>query len=355
MLLAIGSAVLLWILLTPPMWLALRRRYRLATPADERHDAVTDDGWLLALYRYRPGRITAGREPIILCHGMLSNRFNVDLDQQTSLARFLREAGFDVWIMELRGHGGSRRAQGARSRGFDWAFDDYVRKDVPAAIRSVRHLTGALRVHWFGHSMGGVLLYAACALDGFSAAIASAALSDAPATFRPLRRGVGIARCYGRLVPVVPPALVLPFLGTLAWLFPGIMRRRYGFSGRARIMRLLSNAIIPWGSSRVLLQFCDMIGSGRFVSMDGSMDYETGASRISFPLFVLSSARKIMSEDAVIAGLERAGSACKRYVRFTRAHGCAEDTTHSNLILSETSRDEVFPGIRDWFLEHSSA
>ncbi len=339
-------------------WLVLRRRYRLPTPADERHHAPTDDGWEIALYRYRPAAFTPGREPVLLCHGMLSNRFNVDLDASRSIARYLRDGGFDVWVMELRGHGESRRAAAGGRRWSGWTIDDYIQRDVVAAVRTVRRLTGAPRLHWYGHSLGGMILYAACAVPGMADSIRSAALSDAPATFRPLRRegiDMRVARLWGRFVPVVPPALVLPFLGPVVWLHPRLMDRRYGLSDRALVMRLLSNAIVSWGSSGVLLHLLDMLESGRFLSRDGERDYEEGAERIAFPLLVLSAARKLMDEEAVLSGYRRAASEKKRYVRFSRANGYSADYTHSNLMLSEGSPREVYPEIRDWFLAHSSA
>lgn len=344
-------------------WWVIRRRYLLATPSDENRFAATIDGWELALYRYRPGTVAAGREPIILCHGMLSNRFNVDLDEEVSLARYLREKGFDAWVMELRGHGRSRRAapsdravDGApRRRRFDWNVDDYIQRDLIAVVDHVRRATGAERVHWFGHSMGGMILYGACALEGTASRIRSAVVTDAPATFGPLRTPARMGRAYARLIPAVPPAIVIPFLGPLVWLLPDLMGPRYGISERRLMMTLLANAIIPWGSSRALLQFCEMLESGRFRSMDGGVDYERGASLIDFPLLVLSSARKLMDERAILYGFEHAAANDKRYVRLSRANGYTTDYTHSNLLLSGSSPREVFPLIADWYAEHSPA
>lgn len=354
----IAAALALLVAVMAAAWLVLRRRYRLPTPADERHRARTEDGWDLALFRYRPATVTRGREPILLCHGMLSNRFNVDLDATRSLARYLRDGGFDVWVMELRGHGESRRAGAGGPRWSGWTIDDYIQRDAVAAIGAVKRLTGSESLHWYGHSMGGMILYALCAVPGAADAIRSAAISDAPATFAPLRRrgfDLRVARMWGRLVPVVPPALVLPLLGPVVWLRPGVMDRRYGMSDRAHLMRLLSNAIVPWGSSGVLLHLLDMLESGRFRSRDGSCDYEEGAGRIAFPLLVLSAARKLMDEEAVLSGYRRAATETKRYVRFSRANGYSADYTHSNLILSEGSAKEVYPEILRWFLSHSSA
>ncbi len=337
-------------------WCLIRRIYKLPTPAHERQTAATSDGWELALYRYLPpGGARPGREPVILCHGMLSNRFNVDLDARTSLARYLSSRGFDAWVMELRGHGGSRRAKGAGQRPFDWDLDDYIRRDIPAVIDAVRDRAGAERVHWFGHSMGGMLLYAYCSLDGSTRAFKSAVLTDAPASFTPMRGrgGVPLGRLYGRLIPAVPPALVLPFLGPTVWIFPRVMSRRYGLADRRTLMPLLANAIIPWGSSRVLLQLCDILESGRFLASDGSIDYENGAGRVDFPLLVLSSARKLMDERMVRDGYERCTSTHKKYIRFSRENGYAIDYTHSNFLLAHSSPEEVFPAIAEWFEAHS--
>ena len=336
-------------------WRLLRRIYPLPTPSDEVHHAPTSDGWALALHRYRPDRPTPGREPVILCHGMLSNRFNVDLDEEVSLARYLRERGLDVWVLELRGHGHSRRGGGASVRPYDWNLDDYIQKDLPAAVSYVRKATGANAVHWFGHSMGGMILYAACALPALDGAIRSAVVCDSPASFGPLRTRVGLARLYGRMVPVVPPALVLPMLGPVAWLMPGIMSPRYGLEERRLVMTILANAIIPWGSSRTLLQFCDMLESGRFLSSDGAVDYEAGAARVAFPILVLSTARKIMVERAITLGFTRAASEDKTYERLTVEAGYSTDYTHSNVLVSRSSRREVYPLIAEWLVARSTA
>lgn len=284
---------------------------------------------------------------------MLSNRYNVDLHEEASVARYLCSRGLDAWVMELRGHGGSRRT--VPGRPFDWDLDDFIQRDVPAAVDFVRQAAGADRVHWFGHSMGGMMLYGACALPGMAARFRSAVVCDAPSTFGPLRRGARAGRVYAKLFPAVPPALVLPFLGPLVWLMPSLMARRYGISDRRLMLSLLSNAIIPWGSSRTLRHICAMLESGRFRSADGSVDYEEGAARVDFPLLVLSSARKLMDERAIADGYERAPVRSKEYHRLGRAGGCSVDYTHSNLLVSPTSRREVYPLAADWFLRHAGS
>lgn len=334
-------------------WPLIRRRYRLATPADEIHHAPTQDGWDLALYRYLPRQPCPAREPIVLCHGMLTNRFNVDLDERTSLARYLRGRGFDVWVMELRGHGESRRAAESASKAarrgrerFDWNVDDYILRDVPAVVGHVLRATGAARVHWFGHSLGGMLLYGACA-TGLAGSFRSAVLTDTPSTLGPLRRRARAGLLYARLFPAVPPALVLPFLGPVAWLVPWVMAPRYGLAHRRLITSLLANAIIPWGSSRVLLHLCEMLEAGRFRSLDGAIDYELGVERIEFPLMLIAAGKGRLPEEAIRAALDAAPAREKTYLRFA-------GYTHSSLLVGPRAPEEIFPVIGNWFEAHSS-
>ena len=123
------------------------------------HYASTRDGWRIALH-HRPPPPGGHGTPVILCHGMGSNRFNMDGPGRTSLARHLNAAGFDVWGLELRGAGKSRRRLRMPPVPWSWTFEDHVQHDVPAALRLVRELTGHERLLWVGHSLGGMVAYA---------------------------------------------------------------------------------------------------------------------------------------------------------------------------------------------------
>eukprot|EP00291_Cryptomonas_curvata_P011844 CAMPEP_0172189260 /NCGR_PEP_ID=MMETSP1050-20130122/22418_1 /TAXON_ID=233186 /ORGANISM="Cryptomonas curvata, Strain CCAP979/52" /LENGTH=153 /DNA_ID=CAMNT_0012863921 /DNA_START=321 /DNA_END=779 /DNA_ORIENTATION=+ len=110
--------------------------------------------------------------PVILCHGAFANRVTYDLGAgRPSLAVFLAERGYDVWALELRGHGRSQKPpwlQNVLHQGFNvpngdaegsWSVMAYIQHDLPAAVDYVRSRTGAARVHWVGHSMGGIVVY----------------------------------------------------------------------------------------------------------------------------------------------------------------------------------------------------
>jgi pimeloyl-ACP methyl ester carboxylesterase len=345
----------------------LRHLHRLPTPADEFHFAPTSDGWLLALYRYRPeggaGRDAAAggdlpdgtataREPVILCHGMLSNRFSLDLDEEHSLARFLRQAGFDVWVMELRGHGGSRRAVSGGIRPFDWTVDDYVRTDLPAVIDYVRRVTGAAAVHWVGHSLGGMILYAACALD-LGGDIRSAVLGDVPSGFAEDRRVGWLGRLYVRLVPIVPPFLFIPFVMVLGLLSPSLLLPKYGIRNRRTMLRIVANGIIDLGCTRVARQLVDLVLLRRFLSADRRIDYESGVERMRFPVLQLAAVSRRSPESVVRAIIERAPSRHKSYVRLGQDEGFSSDYNHFTLLFGEQAPREVFPLVARFLTEHS--
>src|SRR4051812_9240061 len=84
---------------------AAGRRLALTTVADEVLDVVTEDGHRLALHHYPPKQPRPGDFPVVLCHGLGANRFNLDFDSRYSLARYLQGRGYDVFVLELRGSG----------------------------------------------------------------------------------------------------------------------------------------------------------------------------------------------------------------------------------------------------------
>ncbi|XP_024378196.1 uncharacterized protein [Physcomitrium patens] len=79
--------------------------------ADELHYvAVPKTTWRLALWRYRPSKSAPKRNhPVLMLSGIGTNAIGFDLDPSASLARHLAAAGFDSWILEVRGSGLSKR------------------------------------------------------------------------------------------------------------------------------------------------------------------------------------------------------------------------------------------------------
>ena len=106
----------------------------------------------LAVIRTRP--MSPAKGAVILVHGFAQNRFTWDLPGR-SLPRFLAGQGWDVFNVELRGHGQSRIYGAPRAE----RFEDHVEHDIPAVMRLAEH-AGHRNVLLVGHSLGGAICYA---------------------------------------------------------------------------------------------------------------------------------------------------------------------------------------------------
>lgn len=125
-------------------------------PAGVRHEVLTADGWRLSLVRDPARKAVAGRPPVLLIHGLLSNHRIWGLPGGPDLVDTLTKAGWDVWRLDLRGTATSTPPEG-RAKAFDFSVDDHIHGDVPAALEAVCRLTGAPKVILGGHSMGGLI------------------------------------------------------------------------------------------------------------------------------------------------------------------------------------------------------
>jgi pimeloyl-ACP methyl ester carboxylesterase len=118
---------------------------------------VTSGRVPLAMVRKRVASNESGtRAPVLLVHGFGQNRYAWHLPSR-SLANHLAVQGYDVFNLDLRGHGRSRHLSTTRSRGVEC----YVTEDLPSAVEEVTALSGGRAPYLIGHSLGGLVSYAA--------------------------------------------------------------------------------------------------------------------------------------------------------------------------------------------------
>ena len=94
------------------------------------------------------------RGAVLLIHGFAQNRYTWHLSMR-SFVNFLADAGFDVYNLELTGHGRSREYGTAPPT----SFDDYV-SDTASVIAALPEWSGVERTFLIGHSLGGAVCYA---------------------------------------------------------------------------------------------------------------------------------------------------------------------------------------------------
>jgi len=353
-LLHIIGAIALLILLAILLVRVAGSRWSLTRPVDEIRFAVTADGFRLALSHYLPRGERRGL-PVLLCHGLGANAFSLDLTEERSLARFLRDAGRDVWIVELRGVGASVPEGEWRHR--TWRFDDFLSQDLPAAVARVLELTEASALHLVGHSMGGMLGYAYCQGQGADrirslTAIASPGKIDHLRRIRPLLRllvnrrrplrQIALARIGAWIAGLPVPGR--RFFANPANLDPRAMRQA--------LVNLTANV-----AGGVLAQFARWaIDEGVIAPMEGGPEFdftEEGLGRIETPTLLLAGTQdRLVPVDSVRHVLERLGSQDKRLVVPGPDEEGAHGYGHGDIVLGDRARDEVFPHVQAWLEQY---
>jgi pimeloyl-ACP methyl ester carboxylesterase len=137
----------------------------------EEVEVETPDGWTLILTRFRPipqnWQQPLLNVPLLLVHGFSQNRHAFTTGE---FVKNMLYFGTDIFILELRGHGKSGiklQLKKAREKGtspppdldYQWDFSDYFLYDVPSAIETIKRVTGASKIAYCGHSMGGIIGY----------------------------------------------------------------------------------------------------------------------------------------------------------------------------------------------------
>ena len=352
--------LILWIVVLIGLYIAVgvfwARLLHAEVEVDEVHFATTSDGWKVALHRYLPSKDVPGRRPVVLCHGLGANRHNFDLGRGPSLARYLRDQDYDVWVLELRGGGKSSRPRWFNEYEYTWTFDDFAERDIPAALDLVRKKTGFAQVNWVGHSMGGLLMYAYLQGAGREA-IASAVAVSSPGRFKPtgllrsLHRVFRLLRIFPAIHLEIIARGIAPVLGHVNLLIPPL-----GYNPKTLDPSMIRLAMVnlPTDISRPLLsQFVDWIDSDDIRTADGRRSYQDGFDRVETPMLFLSgSIDALAPPSSVRYAFERVGSAEKVYREFGKAFGDAVEYGHGDILLGREAEGEVFPVIEAWLGAH---
>lgn len=336
------------------LWLHLvRELLRLRVDRAQLLPAPTADGWTLGLW-YRPARPRRFAEPVVLVHGLANNATFFEFQRPWSLAAYLAEAGFDCYSVDLRGAGASRAPDDGP---WDATVDDHVRLDAPAVLQAVRAHSGAARVLWVGHSLGGLVGLAAAGTT-VAGQLSAIATIGSPVYFRFKRRvdllthaGMWLAPA-GRF-PVQWFAQLGAPLATLAR--PELANRTSNLRNIApRALRLLlANAFAPiWRG--VMAQLHDWVANDAFRSQDKAVDYREVVRTLELPVLVTGgTADYLVGEVASRAYFELLTTRDKELVLLGRAHGQREDYGHGDLVIGKDVEHEVYPVLARWLAAHA--
>ncbi|CAF2083871.1 unnamed protein product [Rotaria magnacalcarata] len=134
----------------------------------EEHKVTTADGYILGVFRIPHGRnassTTPGR-PVLLQHGLLDSATSwvINFPEQ-SLGFILADAGYDVWLGNMRGNHYSRahvKYNPDHDEAFwDFSWDDMARDDLPSMIYYILNQTKQTQIGYVGHSQGTMIGFA---------------------------------------------------------------------------------------------------------------------------------------------------------------------------------------------------
>ncbi|KAJ1962762.1 cholesterol esterase [Dispira parvispora] len=139
----------------------------------EEHTVVTRDGYVLGIHRLpeSPRQLDSPptRKPVVLLwHGfmMCSDVFVCMPNQQNSLALYLADAGYDVWLGNSRGNKYSYRHLSRRvwqTEFWDFSIDELAMFDIPDTVDYILAATGAPSLAYIGFSQGTAQMFCALA------------------------------------------------------------------------------------------------------------------------------------------------------------------------------------------------
>jgi polyhydroxyalkanoate synthase len=310
----------------------------------------------LAMVRKRrapegPSGETTTRAAVLLIHGYGQNRYVWHLPAR-SFSNHLAAEGFDVFNLDLRGHGRSRHLGARPPR--DLA--DYVRDDVPAALAEVRRTSGHDKVFLVGHSLGGLISYAAA--PSLAEHVAGIATLGSPYHFT---RGSRFLSMFGSFMLAVDRRLplgdALPFkdageLMRLARvfiespLFPLPIRGHAPGAIEPRVLGQHMSLAMDRGSVAVMrnlfLRAAQARASGHRLGVlyGFAADFEA----LELPLLVIAGSEDgLAPPEAVRPAYERSNSPDKTYRVFPNGH--------IDIVVGRDAPQTIWPLITDWMRE----
>ena len=306
------------------------------------------DGWRLGAEVHLPEGERKG--VVMLGHGSALNHNSFDLAENHSLVRYLVQKGFEVWNVDWRGNGHSKRPHLLKQG--QWLFEDHVRQDLPAFLEHITRVTGEESIHCIGHSMGGLILYAYLGKYPEDKRIASICTLGASSMLNgalPVKLFAYFARFVTLFLPRIPA--VLWSRATAAFTVPPPFHmyichppNLHGKIFRRRLFKM-TESLCRSQVKQVLL----MVTQEVCISDDGEDNFLEYYQMISTPTcFIAGSIDQLAPVRLVKEVHDVIASPVKELHIMGKESGCQVDYAHEDLLIAKTAQQEVYPVIGKW-------
>jgi len=289
------------------------------------------------------------RGAVMLIHGFGQNRYTWHISRR-SFSAYLAQRGWDVFNVDLRGHGRSLYFDGRRPR----VLDEYIDEDVPACAREVVELSGHSKVFLIGHSMGGLISYCAGAtklksqLRGIVTLGSPYGFGKGSVAMKGLATVLNTLRLTGLLD--APVQLPLELLGK------HLRRRRKLWNSRffptpVRAWRpdsvedevLEEYLRLAFEQTNLSIAFDILAGGDRvaLTSGDGSVDYGVAFEALKRPLLVIAGDQDDLAPpESCRVAYDRSRSDDKTFRVFPAGH--------ADIVIGRETAATIWPLIGDW-------
>ena len=221
-------------------------------------------------------------------------------------------------------------------------FDGIIAHDVPAAIAVARSLSGAQRVHWIGHGLGGQFLVGHIASDGLND-IAAGVLLSTPVRFEKLKATPRRIAAVAKLLPEswrIPTRRIQEVLTVASRPsdLASLTLRMEGPMARA----LLTEAADDM-SAGLIQQLATWHEHGQLTDRSNRFDYLEGlGGRKAHLLVVGSPSDNLCSLTAAKPAFERLAPGFGEWLELDGGWG------HLDLIAGADARRTIFPRLSGW-------
>jgi pimeloyl-ACP methyl ester carboxylesterase len=268
--------------------------------------------------------------PVLMLHGAIENGRIFFSVSGKGLAPYLARNGYDVYVIDLRGHGRSTPPIDRTSR---FGQTESITEDIPACIEAVRKLRGHVPQHWIAHSWGGVLFTSFLArFPEYTKLVDSLVYFGSKRTIRVwnIPRFLQVEMVWKLICP-----LACRIIGYLP----------------ARQLRIGSDN----EAAKYYRQSADWVKNDAWVDSDDDFDYGAAVKMISLPPIWYIAAENDFAlghPRDVREFMESAGEQECHYTHLSRKNGNLHDYDHINMLTHPDALDDHFPQVLKWLQQH---
>lgn len=312
---------------------------------------TTQDGCPISYVSVIPKIVS--KFPVLMVHGIGASGGIWLLGREESLPHTLCAQGFPVYIVNLRHRKGLIEKE--------WDLDDYVDFDLPTILRVIQNRHGKKKVHYIGHSMGGLIskmFQVRFGSEGLRSTVcigspglqAKAMDAQLIASARPIIKVLSKALPHARLQNIPNP--ILQTIHTLSSMrgFPTEWPEVLGQTKIPEIQSLCANV-----ARTEAQQLTSLVGEKGIKSEKHGFHYGEFMDRVIAPTLTIAGNRDPVAPPKLVkAGHDQAHTHDKKFVILGPAYGSQQSYNHQELLMGPSTHRDLWPIISNWLVERES-